>query len=114
MISLQAHLVDLSLIHIFILAYYLLNFAKKKRISFKDIFKPIYIAPIGIVSFFISKSKIQQYLSWGASQSIRVGVHSVGLKIANDHFPFEMCIRDRYRGVPGPQRHNNHRKREDV
>lgn len=37
---------------------------------------------------FISKSKIQQYLSWGASQSIRVGVHSVGLKIANDHFPF--------------------------
>ena len=72
----------------FILAYYLLNFAKKKRISFKDIFKPVYIAPIGIVSFFISKSKIQQYLSWGASQSIRVGVHSVGLKIANDHFPF--------------------------
>ena len=72
----------------FILAYYLLNFAKKKRISFKDIFKPVYIAPIGIVCFFISKSKIQQYLSWGASQSIRVGVHSVGLKIANDHFPF--------------------------
>lgn len=72
----------------FILAYYLLNFAKKKRISFKDIFKPVYIAPIGIVGFFISKSKIQQYLSWGASQSIRVGVHSVGLKIANDHFPF--------------------------
>lgn len=72
----------------FILAYYLLNFAKKKRISFKDIFKPVYIAPIGIVCFFISKSKIQQYLSWGASQSIRVGVHSVGLKIANDHLPF--------------------------
>ena len=72
----------------FILAYYLLNFAKKKRISFKDIFKPVYIAPIGIVCFFISKSKIQQYLSWGASQSIRVGVHSVGLKIANDHFGF--------------------------
>ena len=40
----------------FILAYYLLNFAKKKRISFKDIFKPVYIAPIGIVCFFISKN----------------------------------------------------------
>ena len=72
----------------FILAFYLLNFAKKKRISFKDIFKPVYIVPIVIVVILISKSKIQQYLSWGASQSIRVGVHSVGLKIANDHFPF--------------------------
>lgn len=72
----------------FILAYYLLNFTKKKKKSFKDIFKPIYLVPIGIVGYFISKSKVQQYLSWGMNQSIRVGVHSVGLRIAREHFPF--------------------------
>lgn len=72
----------------FILAYYLLNFTKKNKKSFKDIFKPIYLVPIGIVGYFISKSKVQQYLSWGMNQSIRVGVHSVGLRIAREHFPF--------------------------
>lgn len=72
----------------FILVWYLLNFAKKKNISFKDVFKPIYIIPIGIAVYCISKSKIQEYLSWGVGNSIRIGMHAVGLQIANDHFPF--------------------------
>ncbi len=71
----------------FVLVYYLLEYAKRKNFSFKDIFKPIYIIPVVAVGYIISKSKIQQYLSWGVDQSIRVGVHSIGLKIANDHFP---------------------------
>lgn len=72
----------------FILAYYLLSYLKKKNVSFKDFMKPIYIVPVVVIGYCISKSKIQEYLSWGVSQSIRVGVHSVGFKIANKHFPF--------------------------
>lgn len=66
---------------------YIFRFMKNKNLSFKDVFKPVYIIPVSVIVYLISKSKIQQYLSWGVSQSIRIGVHSIGFKIANEHFP---------------------------
>ena len=46
-----------------------------------------FIFPVIIVVFFLARNKITEYLSWGISNSIRIGTLATGFKIACNHFP---------------------------
>lgn len=59
----------------------------KKTIKLKDFMKLRYIVPLALIVFFVSKSKITEYISWGMENSIRVGMHYYGAKMMLDHFP---------------------------
>ncbi len=61
---------------------------KSKDLSLKKIFKFRIIAPSMVVLYFVSRTKISEYLAWGKTSSIRVGMHIEGLNLANTHFPF--------------------------
>lgn len=59
----------------------------KKNINLKSILKIRYILPIMVVVYLITNAKVEEYLSWGINNSIRVGMHYEGVKIMLDHFP---------------------------
>lgn len=58
-----------------------------RKISFKTLFKARYIIPLCVVGILIARGKVKEYLSWGVSNSIRVGLHYEGLRIMRDFFP---------------------------
>lgn len=59
----------------------------KKQLKLKTIFKARYVIPSMLLIIMLGKTKILEYMSWGMNNSIRVGMHFIGAKIALKHFP---------------------------
>lgn len=60
---------------------------KKRKIALKEIFKLRYIVPMFILGVLVVYTKISEYMSWGVTNSIRIGLHVIGLRIMILYFP---------------------------
>lgn len=70
------------------LLFLFLDLKHKNSVLYGSFTKKIkFIFPIIIVTFFIARNKITEYLSWGVYNSIRIGALYTGFKIMRDHFP---------------------------
>lgn len=65
----------------------LIGAARKRNFSFKRIYRLRYILPIVIIIYFVSRSKVSEYLSWGVYNSIRIGSLVEGFHIMINCFP---------------------------
>ncbi|MBQ8824325.1 MAG: hypothetical protein IJZ64_03745 [Ruminococcus sp.] len=73
----------IGMVLFFLLVFHL----HKNNVRFSSVLKLRYVIPIGIMSYFIVKDKVAEYIEWGINQSIRVGIHYEGIKLMISHFP---------------------------